>query len=53
MSKEINNYRNQLKEQIFALIQKFNDDVKPYQFTSNDMINVLSSLIKEWTNSLP
>ena len=51
MSKEINDYRNQLKRQIFGVIQKFNDDVKPYHFTNDDMINVLSTIIKEWTDS--
>jgi hypothetical protein len=50
MSKEINDYRNQLEKQIFDVIQKFNYNVKPYHFTNDDMINVLVKLIKEWTD---
>jgi len=41
--------REELKKKVFKVIQDFNDEVKPYNFTNDDMINVLSSLIKDWT----
>ena len=45
-----NENREELKKKILEVIQDFNDDVKPYNFTNEDMINVLSSLIKDWTD---
>lgn len=42
--------REELKNRIFKVIKDFNDELKPYNFRSDDMINVLSSLIKDWTD---
>jgi hypothetical protein len=49
MKKEIE-IRKELESRILKMIQDYNDEVKPYRFTNDDMINVLSSIIKEWTD---